>query len=148
MNYEKIEKLIKLVKENDVKKFKFKDFENEIELDFTEGAVSQQPIYGTTQQSNNNDSNNSAEQKSADTQSQYQEIKSPMVGTFFLQDEKELTNPVIEVGDEVNKGDVIGYIEAMKVMNEVTSDVSGVVEEILVQHGTNVEYNQVIVNVK
>ncbi|WP_436854020.1 acetyl-CoA carboxylase biotin carboxyl carrier protein [Staphylococcus caeli] len=148
MNYEKLEKLIKLVKENDVKKFKFKDFENEIELDFTEGTVNQQPVNGTTQQSNNSDSNNSAEQKSADTQSQYQEIKSPMVGTFFLQDEKELTNPVIEVGDEVNKGDVIGYIEAMKVMNEVTSDVSGVVEEILVQHGTNVEYNQVIVNVK
>ncbi|RIO29344.1 acetyl-CoA carboxylase biotin carboxyl carrier protein subunit, partial [Staphylococcus saprophyticus] len=36
MNFEKIEQLIKLVKENDVKKFKYKDYENEIELDFTE----------------------------------------------------------------------------------------------------------------
>ena len=78
----------------------------------------------------------------------YQQIKSPMVGTFFLQDEKELTNPIIQVGDEIKKGDTVGYIEAMKVLNEVTSDVSGVVEEILVEHGSSVEYNQLIVNVK
>lgn len=71
-----------------------------------------------------------------------------MVGTFFLQDEKELTNPIIQVGDEIKKGDTVGYIEAMKVLNEVTSDVSGVVEEILVEHGSSVEYNQLIVNVK
>lgn len=148
MNYEKIEKLIKLVKENDVKKFKFKDFEHELELDFTEGNVTQQPVNGITQQSSKTELDNGNVQQDAETQSQYQEIKSPMVGTFFLQDEKELTKPVIEVGDEINKGDIIGYIEAMKVMNEITSDVSGVVEEILVQHGSNVEYNQVIVNVK
>jgi len=146
MNYEKVEKLIKLAKENDVKKFKFKDFDSEIELDFTEGNGYQQPLNNIQQHSGDMKSNNDSVKNK--TESQYQEIKSPMVGTFFLQDEKELTNPVIEVGDEINKGDIIGYIEAMKVMNEITSDVSGVVEEILVQHGTNVEYNQVIVNVK
>ncbi|SCS25716.1 biotin carboxyl carrier protein of acetyl-CoA carboxylase [Staphylococcus caeli] len=146
MNYEKVEKLIKLAKENDVKKFKFKDFDSEIELDFTEDNGYQQPLNNIQQHSGDMKSNNDSVKNK--TESQYQEIKSPMVGTFFLQDEKELTNPVIEVGDEINKGDIIGYIEAMKVMNEITSDVSGVVEEILVQHGTNVEYNQVIVNVK
>ena len=45
-----------------------------------------------------------------------------MVGTFFLQDSKELTDPIIQVGDNIKSGDVIGYVEAMKVMNEVTSD--------------------------
>ena len=70
-----------------------------------------------------------------------------MVGTFFLQDEKELTNPLIQVGDEVKKGDVVGYIEAMKVLNEVTSEVEGKISEITVEHGDNVEYNQVIIKV-
>ena len=71
-----------------------------------------------------------------------------MVGTFFLQDSKELTEPKIKVGDTVTEGEVIGYIEAMKVMNEVTTDVSGEVTEILVEHGDNVEYDQLLVRVK
>lgn len=71
-----------------------------------------------------------------------------MVGTFFLQDSKELTEPQIKVGDQVKSGDVIGFVEAMKVMNEVTSDIDGEVVEIVVDHGTNVEYDQVLVKVK
>ena len=71
-----------------------------------------------------------------------------MVGTFYLQEEKELTDPIIKVGDQVKSGDVIGYIEAMKVMNEVTSDVDGEVTDILVEHGSNVEYDQPIIRVK
>ena len=59
-----------------------------------------------------------------------------------------LTDPQIKVGDQVKEGDIIGYIEAMKVMNEITSDVSGEVTEIVVEHGTNVEYDQVLVKVK
>ena len=70
-----------------------------------------------------------------------------MVGTFFLQDSKELTEPKIKVGD-TEEGDIIGYIEAMKVMNEVTTDVTGEVTEILVEHGDNVEYDQLLVRVK
>lgn len=71
-----------------------------------------------------------------------------MIGTFYLQDEKELTKPAVKVGDKVNKGDIIGYIEAMKVMNEVTSDESGEVQEVLVGHGENIEFNQVILTLK
>lgn len=133
MNLEKVEQLIKLVKTNDVKKFTYKDFEHEISIDFTEGVT------------NNVVSNQPSNQLS---ESSYQTVKSPMVGTFFLQDEKELTNPIINIGDEIKKGDTIGYIEAMKVLNEVISDVSGVVDEILVEHGSNVEYNQQIIKVK
>ncbi|SUM33350.1 biotin carboxyl carrier protein of acetyl-CoA carboxylase [Staphylococcus gallinarum] len=61
---------------------------------------------------------------------------------------RRLTNPLVNVGDKIKKGDTIGYIEAMKVLNEVTSDVEGVVDEILVSHGTNVEYDQAIIKVK
>ena len=146
MDIKKIEKVIKLVKANDVKKFKYKDADNEIELDFTNGASQQysQQLSQDIQQ----DNIKSYDEKQGSISNDQQEIKSPMVGTFFLQDSKELTEPKIKVGDTVTEGDVIGYIEAMKVMNEVTTDVSGEVTEILVEHGDNVEYDQLLVRVK
>ena len=146
MDIKKIEKVIKLVKANDVKKFKYKDADNEIELDFTNGASQQY-----SQQSSKDiqqDNIKSYDEKQEAISNDQQEIKSPMVGTFFLQDSKELTEPKIKVGDTVTEGDVIGYIEAMKVMNELTTDVSGEVTEILVEHGDNVEYDQLLVRVK
>ena len=149
MNTKKIEEIIKLVKANDVKKFKYKDFESEIELDFTEGQVLAQP--NNVPQAQNGATSNGVNQQDSqktDVQSEENAIKSPMVGTFFLQDSKELTEPQIKVGDKVEKGDVIGYVEAMKVMNEVTSDIAGEVAEIVVDHGTNVEYDQVLVTLK
>lgn len=150
MNIEKIEQLINLVKSNKVKKFKYKDQDSEIELDFSEnnerGWATQQSTlesqYSNDSTLQGNDSNQ------AQSVEQFKAVKAPMVGTFFLQDEKELTNPLIKVGDTIKQGDTIGYIEAMKVMNEVTSEVDGVIDEILVTHGSNVEYNQAIVKVK
>lgn len=146
MNLEKVEQLIKLVKTNEVKKFTYKDFEHEISIDFTEGGANNNVSNQPSNQSSAANSNDTSQEET--TESSYQSVKSPMVGTFFLQDEKELTNPIVKVGDEIKKGDTIGYIEAMKVLNEVTSDVSGVVDEILIDHGSNVEYNQQIINVK
>ena len=146
MDIKKIEEVIKLVKANDVKKFKYKDSHNEIELDFTNGASQQH-----SQQSSQDiqqENIKSLDEKQESISNDQQEIKSPMVGTFFLQDSKELTEPQIKVGDTVTEGDIIGYIEAMKVMNEVTTDVTGEVTEILVEHGDNVEYDQLLVRVK
>ncbi|HDE2745760.1 TPA: acetyl-CoA carboxylase biotin carboxyl carrier protein subunit [Staphylococcus aureus] len=149
MNIEKIEQIIKLVKENDVKKFKYKNFEDEIEIDFTDlnhlAAHSNQ----SNQSMNNNDLTASKAHDNSDVSTNdYHDIKSPMVGTFFLQDSKELTEPIVKVGDKVNKGDIIGYVEAMKVLNEVTTDVAGEITEIVADHGTNVEYDQVLVRIK
>ncbi len=53
----------------------------------------------------------------------------------------------MNVGDKVNKGDIIGYVEAMKVFNKVTTDVAGEITEIVADHGTNVEYDQVLVRI-
>ena len=104
MNLERIEEIINLVKSNDVKKFKYKDFENEIELDFTEGNSSQGLSQTANVQSNEmTQTNNETQDTNNQTQdsSDDKEIKSSMVGTFFLQDSKELTDPQIKVGDKV-----------------------------------------------
>ncbi|SQE71629.1 Biotin carboxyl carrier protein [Staphylococcus lugdunensis] len=147
MNLDKIEQIIDLVKKNEVKKFKYKDFEHEIELDFTEDVspVSANKNDIQTTSTNHSDSN---KQDEANPKEETLQIKASMVGTFFLQDSKELTQPVVQVGDKIQEGDIVGYIEAMKVMNEVTSDVSGEIVEILVDHGTNVEYDQALIQIK
>ncbi|EYN43133.1 acetyl-CoA carboxylase biotin carboxyl carrier protein subunit [Staphylococcus aureus] len=149
MNIEKIEQIIKLVKENDVKKFKYKNFEDEIEIDFTDSNHLAVHSNQSNQSMNNNDLTASKANDNSDVSTNdYHDIKSPMVGTFFLQDSKELTEPIVNVGDKVNKGDIIGYVEAMKVLNEVTTDVAGEITEIVADHGTNVEYDQVLVRIK
>ena len=66
-------------------------------------------------------------------------IKSPMVGTFYLKP-SPIAEPYIEIGKEVKKGDVLCIIEAMKLMNEIESEYTGKVTEILVKDGETVEY--------
>ncbi|MGX0018149.1 acetyl-CoA carboxylase biotin carboxyl carrier protein [Staphylococcus hominis] len=146
MDIKKIEEVIKLVKSNDVKKFKYKDNKNEIELDFTEQSNNQNNSTPVIQSEGNSQDKSISENNPSNDSSKT--ITSPMVGTFFLQDSKELTDSIIQVGDNIKSGDIIGYVEAMKVMNEVTSDIDGEITDIVVEHGTNVEYDQVLVKVK
>ena len=146
MDIKKIEEVIKLVKSNNVKKFKYKDNKNEIELDFTEQSNNQNNSTPVIQSEGNSQDKSISENNPSNDSSKT--ITSPMVGTFFLQDSKELTDPIIQVGDNIKSGDIIGYVEAMKVMNEVTSDIDGEITDIVVEHGTNVEYDQVLVKVK
>lgn len=147
MKLEEIKDLINLVKENKVNKFKYKDEVHEIELDFSSPQQTQ-PATQIQNQATSNPAPEAAQEPQADNQASGETVNAPMVGTFFLQDTKELTEPIVKVGDKVKKGDVIGYIEAMKVMNEVTSEVEGEVTDILVDHGTNVEYDQALIEVK
>ena len=74
------------------------------------------------------------------------EIKSPMVGTFYAAAEPG-AKPYISVGDRVASGKVVCIIEAMKIMNEIESEFSGVVREVLVQNAQPVEYGQVLFRV-
>jgi acetyl-CoA carboxylase biotin carboxyl carrier protein len=68
-------------------------------------------------------------------------IKSPMIGTFYRRPSPDKPN-FVEVGDEVTEGKVVCVIEAMKLFNEIESEVSGKVVKILVQDSSPVEYDQ------
>ena len=68
-------------------------------------------------------------------------IKSPIVGTFYKA-ASPTAEPFVSVGDSVEKGSVVCIIEAMKLMNEIESDVSGEVVSILVENGQPVEYGE------
>ena len=73
----------------------------------------------------------------------YHEIKSPIVGTFYRAPAPD-ADPYINIGQIVQQKTVLCIIEAMKLMNEIESDVSGKVVKILVENGQPVEYNQVL----
>jgi acetyl-CoA carboxylase biotin carboxyl carrier protein len=71
-------------------------------------------------------------------------IKSPIVGTFYAAPSPEKPAFVTD-GSRVSKGDTVCVVEAMKMFNEITSDYDGVVKEILVNNGDNIEYGQPLI---
>ncbi|MBU2097154.1 MAG: acetyl-CoA carboxylase biotin carboxyl carrier protein [Gammaproteobacteria bacterium] len=73
-------------------------------------------------------------------------VKSPMVGTFYRAPSPS-SPAFVEVGQHVKVGDVIGIIEAMKMMNQIEADHAGVVEAILAQDGEPVEFDQALVTI-
>ncbi len=79
--------------------------------------------------------------------SQLHEIRSPIVGTFYRAPAPD-AEPYVEVGQQVKRGDVLCIVEAMKLMNEIESDVDGRVVEILAENGKPVEYNQVLFRIE
>ncbi len=81
------------------------------------------------------------EEKAAATS--HLEIKSPMVGTFYRSASPEKP-AYIEVGQTINKGDVVCVIEAMKLFNEIEAEVSGKIVKVMVDNAKPVEYDQVL----
>ena len=80
-------------------------------------------------------------EKSEEPTGNIHEINSPIVGTFYRAPAPD-ADPYVQVGDSVSPGTVLCVVEAMKLMNEIESDVSGKVVKILVENGKPVEYNQ------
>jgi acetyl-CoA carboxylase biotin carboxyl carrier protein len=74
-------------------------------------------------------------------------IQAPLVGTFYVAANPE-SKPYVEVGQRVEKGDVVCLIEAMKIMNEITSPISGTIKEIKAKNAQAVGYNQVLITVE
>jgi acetyl-CoA carboxylase biotin carboxyl carrier protein len=71
------------------------------------------------------------------------EVTAPMVGTYYAASSPGAA-PYVQVGDRINEGDTLCIIEAMKMMNQIEADVSGVVKSIRIQNGEPVEFGQVL----
>lgn len=74
-------------------------------------------------------------------------VRAPLVGTFYKAPTPD-AKPFVEIGQKVKKGDVIGIIEAMKLMNEVSAPADGEVVQILVEDSRMVEYDQPLIVIK
>lgn len=86
---------------------------------------------------------NSDDDQAAEDESHYLAVKSPMVGTFYRSPSPD--KPVyVKIGDTIASGDTVCIIEAMKLFNEVESEVSGKIVKVLVEDAQPVEYDQVL----
>ncbi|MCL4121116.1 UNVERIFIED_CONTAM: hypothetical protein GTU68_005489 [Idotea baltica] len=79
----------------------------------------------------------------AEPSESYLEIKSPMVGTFYRSSSPDKP-PYIKIGDEIQQGSVVCIIEAMKLFNEIESEITGKIVKVMVEDATPVEYDQVL----
>lgn len=108
-------------------------------------AVAPAPVYAAAAPSAAPSANNapaSEQPKAADTTaSNLITIKSPMIGTFYRRPTPDKPN-FIEVGDEITEGKVVCIIEAMKLFNEIESEVKGKIVKILAEDASPVEYDQ------
>lgn len=86
-------------------------------------------------------SGESDEKEKKEDDSKYITIKSPIIGTFYRKPSPDKP-PFVEVGSEIKKGDVLCVIEAMKLFNDIESEVSGKVVKILVDDSSPVEFDQ------
>ena len=85
-------------------------------------------------------------EKQDTSKSKFFQVTSPMVGTFYLAPSPG-AEPFVKIGSKVKPGDVLCIIEAMKIMNELPSETSGTIVEILVKDNQTIEYGQVLMRI-
>ncbi len=114
---------------------------NETTIVQTAPAVPQVPVNHAPQVVVQAEKSTPAEPKEEEDDSKYITIKSPIIGTFYRRPAPD--KPLFtEVGNQVNVGDTVCIIEAMKLFNEIESEVSGKIVKVLVEDATPVEFDQ------
>ena len=149
---EYIEKIAKIVADNNLTEITLEDGEQAIVVKkeanivaTSSAVVAQAPV--ATPVAPAVSSVVAKEEKVATPASKGSAITSPMVGAFYAAPAPG-AKPFVKVGDTVSVGQVVCIVEAMKLMNEIESDVSGKITEICVEDGQSVEYGQVLMYVE
>ncbi|MBZ0180510.1 MAG: acetyl-CoA carboxylase biotin carboxyl carrier protein [Melioribacteraceae bacterium] len=146
MDINLLKRLIRVVEKSDITDFSVQEGDLKVRIskrvDGTTGQYVQPQIFQQPAASPQIETKqDSAQTAKPDSSSNLHEIKSPIVGTFYRAPAPD-ADPYIQVGDEIMEGTVLCIVEAMKLMNEIESDVSGKIVKILVENATPVEYNQ------
>ena len=151
MDIRKIKKLIELLEESNVEELEIKEGEESVRISRgSRSVVAQQPMQTYLQQPAPVAPPVSAPAVAAPAAaapaSSTHAVKSPMVGTFYRSPSPGAAS-FIEVGQKVNAGDTVCIIEAMKMMNQIQADKSGVVEAIFIEDGEPVEFDQALISI-
>lgn len=151
MDVRKIKKLIELIENSDIAELEINEGEESVRI----SRNSNQPVYSappiiatppaplapTAPATGDESLNYSSPGVDVDAIPHGETIDSPMVGTFYAA-ASPTSAPFVKVGDSVSAGDTLCIIEAMKMLNQIESDKSGVIKTILVENETPVEFGQ------
>lgn len=145
MDLNLIKKLIRVVEKSEITEFTFSEGDFKVKISKNSSNVQSfisAPPQAAPQPAQATESKTAETKSSEPAASQnLHEVKSPIVGTFYRAPAPD-ADPYIQVGDTISAGNVLCIVEAMKLMNEIESDVSGKIVKILVENATPVEYNQ------
>ncbi|HMX61279.1 MAG TPA: acetyl-CoA carboxylase biotin carboxyl carrier protein [Chitinophagales bacterium] len=148
MDIAQIKKLIQLLNDNHLGELKVQDGDFKISIkhrDYakTSGVASVISAPVATSTPSIAQETATAPKKEETPSGHYQTVKAPMIGTFYRA-AGEGKEPFVKVGDKVKKGDVLCIIEAMKLFNEIQSEVSGKIIKVMVDNAQAVEYDQAL----
>ncbi len=149
MNLKEIREIINLMNENDLSEIELEREGTKVKLKKTQGDVPeivrrQPPNYSIEAQVV---AQSGAGSEKVAGNSNRKEIKSPMVGTFYRAPSPEASS-FIEIGQTVEVGQVVCIVEAMKLMNEIKSEVRGKIAEIHIENAQPVEFGQTLFSVE
>lgn len=143
MDIRKIKKLIEMLQASDLREIEVKEGEESVRI-ARGGIVSPAEEYVISNQATQAIKTTTEEIHIDDSNASGNHIKSPIVGTFYRKPAPDKP-PFVEVGDHVEKGQVVCIVEAMKMMNEIKSEFDGKISSIEVDDGQPVEFGQTII---
>ncbi|MCP4388116.1 MAG: acetyl-CoA carboxylase biotin carboxyl carrier protein [Gammaproteobacteria bacterium] len=140
MDIRKVKKLIELLEESGIAELEIKEGEESVRISRQTSTIVQAVAPAAQLAAPATAPAPAAEAPQAETGHQ---VKSPMVGTFYGA-ASPTSGPFVTQGQQVNVGDTLCIIEAMKMMNQIEADKAGTVRSILVENGSPVEFDQVL----
>ncbi|MBO6571960.1 MAG: acetyl-CoA carboxylase biotin carboxyl carrier protein [Balneola sp.] len=152
MDLKLIKNILNLISDSDVDEVAIEEGDFKIKVKKT-GTVEQitysqpmqaapaQPAAPTQPQAPASPDSSAASESSGGSSAKGETVKSPIVGTFYKAASPD-SDPFVKVGSKISKGDTLCIVEAMKIMNEIEAEFSGTVQEILIDDGQAVEFDQ------
>jgi acetyl-CoA carboxylase biotin carboxyl carrier protein len=158
LNLEELKELIKLLRDSNISEFELQKADYHLKIKqgqvlennstvTTEAGLKSVGASGVDGPVEVTESASEEQQPKSEETEVLHEVRSPMVGTFFRSAGPE-TDPFVEIGDPVRRNQVLCIIEAMKIMNEIESDMEGEVRKIHVTNGQPVEYGEVLFSIR
>ena len=148
MDLRKVKSLIDLVSESDISELEISEGPDKVKIVKSSSAIKETHIgksedHYVMERQTDGDKKNVTPRENEQPNDGGSTILSPMVGTFYRAPSPN-SKPFVSVGDEIKEGQTLCVVEAMKLMNEIPSDKTGVIREVLVENGQPVEYGQIL----
>ena len=143
MDLRKVKKLIELLEESDLSEIEITEGEDKVRITKSSKDKQVSTVVHSSNQAESKNLSDPTDNINPRINNGFHEIKAPMIGTFYQSPEPDAES-YVKVGDPISEGDTLCIIEAMKMMNKIESDISGIVERVLVQNGDPVEFDQVL----
>ena len=143
MDLRKVKKLIELLEESDLSEIEITEGEDKVRITKSSKDKQVSTVVHSSNQAESKNLSDPTDNINPRINNGFHEIKAPMIGTFYQSSEPD-AEAFVKVGDPISEGDTLCIIEAMKMMNKIESDISGIVERVLVQNGDPVEFDQVL----